>query len=235
MKRLVVVANDLERSGKSSIARAVHHHLAKECEVDSLFVTSDENDLSDDFTGEYWDLDEAMPAGPVIDALEESEAVVVDVHTGGARNWADLCNNIDMENILADLGAEMTLIVPNTGGVRCNEEIIDIVELFADSADYVIAHTNVDDRDETKWKGSEAEKATRYLGSLEIEVPTLTDDLQAALDSAGQDLSKALANAENLPRFAEVQVTQWLEDVSRSFEAASDYIVADASELALEY
>lgn len=232
MKRLVVVVNDLERSGKSSISRAIFHHLSNEC--DSLLVTSDETNLTDSFEGEYWDLDEAMSSGPVMEAIEDHDAVVVDVHTGGARNWADFCENTEFDNVLADLGAEMTLVVPNTGGLRCNEEISDIVELFKDSADYIIAHLNTDDR-AIKWKGSDADKATRYLGSIEVDFPEVSEDLVTAMESAGQDLCEALGMSDELPRFAEAQISQWLDEVSARLEGASEYISADAAELALEY
>ena len=36
MKKLIVVVNDLERSGKSSTARAIAHHL-KDLEINPLF------------------------------------------------------------------------------------------------------------------------------------------------------------------------------------------------------
>lgn len=235
MKRLVVVVNDLERSGKTSLARAVHHHLTSDCEIESLFVTSDENDLGESFVGEYWDLDEDMSSGSVIEALESHHAIVVDVHSGGARNWADFCQTENFDALLADIGAEMTLIVPNTGGVRCNEEIYDIVEAFSDSADYVVAHTNFEERDQMKWKGSEAEKATRYLGAIEVDIPQVGDDLETAMESAGQDLCGALTEPGDLPRFAEVQITQWLEEISNRLDGAAEYLQATDAELALEY
>ena len=55
MKKLIVVVNDLERSGKSSTARAISHHLTN-LEVKHLLVTSDEMDMTDTFPGEFWDL-----------------------------------------------------------------------------------------------------------------------------------------------------------------------------------
>jgi len=235
MKRLVVVVNDLERSGKTSISRAIHHFLAKNCELKSLFVTSDDSNLSEDFDGEFWDIDEAMPVGPVMDAIESHDAVVFDVHSAGARNWNEFFENTDFDNILADLGAEMTLVIPNTGGERCNEEIVDLVEIFSDMTDYLIVHTETDKRDRLKWKGSEAEEALRYLNSQQIKMPKISEDLVTALESAGQDLCEALSMAEELPRFAEVQITQWLEEVSNRLEKAGDYLLADSSDLALEY
>ena len=235
MKKLLVVVNDLERSGKSSVARAVYHHLESEREIDSLFVTSDENNLTEEFKGEYWDLDEDLSLDSLIDSFEEHDALVVDVHTGGARHLADFCDQLELDNRLAEIGAEMTLVIPNTGGTRCNEEIVDLVDLFSDSADYVIAHLDMETRDEIKWKGSEAEKATRYLGSIEVNFPSVTDELDTAMESTGQSLFEALGKSEDLPRFAEIQITQWLEEVSQRLEEASDYVHADGSEMALEF
>ncbi|MDF1752569.1 MAG: hypothetical protein P1U89_07340 [Verrucomicrobiales bacterium] len=235
MKRLVVVVNDLERSGKSSVSRAVYHHLASECEIKSFLVTSDENNLDEDYDGEYWDLDESLSVGQVIGLLEENDAVIFDVHTGGARNWAEFCEETEFDNVLAEVGAEMTLVIPNTGGVRCNEEIIDIAELFSDSADYLIAHLGIDQRDQVKWKGSDAEKATRYLGSIDVEFPSISEELATAIKNTDYDFSVALGKGAELPRFAEVQIAQWLEEVSNRLDSANEYILADGSELALEF
>ena len=235
MKRLVVVVNDLERSGKSSVARAVYHHLTNECEIESLFVTSDEMHLTENFEGEFWDLDEDLTFSTVIDSLADHDAVVVDVHTGGARNWADFCESSELDNVLAELGAEMTLVVPDTGGMRCNEEICDITYLFDDQADYVIAHLPMADRDEVKWKGSDAEKATRSLGSINVDFPAISGDLETAIKSTDFSFFQALNQSDELPRFAEVQISQWLEEISERLDAASEYIHADADELALEY
>lgn len=235
MKRLVVVVNDLERSGKSTVARAIYNHLVNECEIESLLVTSDESNLTDDFTGEYWDLDDDMSFDPVIASLEEHDAVVVDVHTGGARSLGEFCQKTELDNMLSEIGAEMTLVIPNTGGLRCNEEIVDIADLFSDSADYVIAHLGMHSRDEIQWKGSDAEKATRHFGTIAIDFPAISDELEAAVESTGQSLYEALSKCDELPRFAEVQISQWLEEVSHRLDSAAEYVLADGSELALEY
>ncbi len=235
MKKLIVVVNDLERSGKSSVACAIYHHLSSECEIESLFVTSDENHLTEEFRGDFWDLDEDLSFSTVADAFEGNDAVVVDLHTGGARRWADFCESSGIDHMLAEEGAEMTLVIPNTGGMRCNEEIIDIAELFSDLADYVIAHLPMAERDGVKWKGSDAEKTTRYLGAIDVNFPAVTDELRAALVSIDSSLALALDKPEELPRFAEVQISQWLEEVSQRLVGAEEYLVADSEELALEY
>ena len=235
MKKLIVVVNDLERSGKSVLARAIAHHLAEQ-EVDHLLVTSDEKDMTDSFPGEFWDLEDQFELSQLIGALDSHDSVILDVHTGAARTWGEFCESEDLENLLAELDAEMTLVVPNTQSERCNEEITDIAEIFADQSDYIIAHFPGEERTAIDWKGSVAEKAIRYLGAAEIDIPSLDGDLATAVRNTEVSLTDALNDPTELPRFAEVPVQQWLEKVSFSLTQAHDYIIPEAiGPVALDY
>lgn len=235
MKKLIVVVNDLERSGKSALARALSHHLKAE-EVKHLLVTSDEMDMTDSFPGEFWDLEDQFEVSQLIAAIDRHDAVILDVHSGAARNWGDFFESEDLENLLAEIDAETTLVIPDTRTERCNEEICDLAEIFSDQADYLVVHLPGDKRSEIKWKGSPAEKAIRYLGASEVEMPGLSDSLLTALENAGADLPEALNNPSLLPRFAEVQVMQWLERASSSLAAGNEQLLPDASgSVALDY
>jgi hypothetical protein len=234
MKKLIVVANDLERSGKSCLARAVVHHL-KELEARVRLVTSNEMEVTDEFDGDFWDLEDQFEVSSLIAALDRHDAVVLDLHSGAARNWGEFCESEDLENLLVELEAEMTLLIPNNQSERCNEEIVDLAEIFSDSADYVIAHLPGGDRS-VKWKASAAEKAIRYLGATEVRIPEMGDDLKTAIENTDADFAQALNDPSNLPRFAEVQVSQWLEKVSGVLAEASDYLHPEAvTEVALDY
>jgi len=235
MKKLIVVVNDLERSGKSSVARAITHHLST-LEVNHLAVTSNEMDMTDTFTGEFWDLEDQFDLSLMIGAIDNHDAIVLDVHTGAARVWGELCEEHDLENLLAELDTEMTLVVTDTRTERCNEEICDIAELFADQADYIIAHLPGDERTEMVWKGSLAAKALKYLGGTEVEIPAPSDDLKTGLSTAEVELAKALNNPAGLPRFTEVPLTQWLERTSVSLNNAREYLIPEeVGIVALDY
>lgn len=235
MKKLIVVVNDLERSGKSALARTLSHHL-KSQEIKHLLVTSNEMDMTESFPGEFWDLEDQFDVSQLIGAIDSFSAVILDVHTGGARNWGDFFEAEDLENLLAELDAEMTLVIPDTRSERCNEEICDLTEIFADQADYVIAHLPGDPRNEVKWKGSLADKAIRYLGAGTVDIPGISDDLRTALDNAGMEFTEALNNPSELPRFAEVQLSQWLERASSCLSGGNEYLIPDSvSSVALDY
>ena len=235
MKKLIVVVNDLERSGKSALTRAISHHL-KELDLRHLLVTSNEMDMTEIFEGEFWDLEDQFDVSQLISAIDRHEAVIVDVHSGAARNWGEFCEQEELESLLAELDAEMTLIIPNTQSERCNEEITDLTEIFADQADYIIAHLAGDGRNNVKWKGSPAEKAIRYLGATQINLPTLSEDLKTAIANTEVDFAECLRNPAALPRFAEVQVTQWLESTADTLSMAQEHLTPeDIASVALDY
>ena len=129
----------------------------------------------------------------------------------------------------------MTMVIPNNQSERCNEEMSDLAEIFADQADYVIAHLPGDER-AVKWKASPAEKAVRYLGASEVDFPGMSDDLVTALETSEVQFADALNNPGELPRFAEVQVTQWLEKTNEALVGGHDYLIPEAVvEVALDY
>ncbi len=235
MKKLIVVVNDLERSGKSALARTLSHHL-KSKDIKHLLVTSNEMDMTDSFPGEFWDLEDQFDVSQLISAIDSNNAVVLDVHSGGARNWGDFFEAEDLENLLAELDAEMTVVIPDTRSERCNEEICDLTEIFADQADYLIAHLPGDPKNEVKWKGSLADKAIRYIGATDVEIPGLSDDLRTALGNADIEFVEALNDPSALPRFAEVQLSQWIERASASLAAGNEFLIPDGvGSVALDY
>ncbi len=235
MKKLIVVANDLERSGKSGLARAIAAHFSQN-EIDHTLFTSDEMDMVESFEGEFWDLEDHFDPDSVMAAFEENEALVFDVHTGAARIWGDLCEENELDTMLAEIDAEMTLVVPNTGSERCNEEMLDLIDIYSDSCDYVVCHLPINESSSFEWEGSAAAKAMRNLGAVELEVSGLSAEMETAIANTNEDFVSVLNKPEALPRFAEVQVCQWLESVGSSLEEASDYLVPDVvGEVVLDY
>lgn len=228
MKKLLVVLNDLEGSGKSTLAFTLSHFL-KENEISHSLILGDESDIEAGLGSEYWDIEDEIEMSQLIRALDRSDAVVVDVASGAARNWGEFCESEELDNVLSEMDVEMTLIIPEHLSERCHEEIVDLAEIFSDQADYVIAHLPLEARGskEEKWKGGYAAKAVNYLGALEISLPGISADLATALESAGQTLPQALGNMENLPRFLEVQVSEWREQAALACQRAGDYLIPE--------
>ncbi len=228
MKKLIIILNDLDQSGKSSLARTVGHYL-KDHGFRHKFITTDDRELSDQFEGDFWDLEDELELSHLIGALDRNDAVIVDVCTGSARSWADFCEAHELDSVLSEMDAEMTVAIPACDYDRSHEEIVDLAEIFSDTADYIVAHLPLECRgaSSARWRGSYASKVTEYLGAVNVRVPAIDVNLAAALESHDMTLSQAIAEVDNLPRFLEVEVANWLDAAARSFKSATDYLLPE--------
>lgn len=229
MKKLIVVINDLESSGKTVLARSLSHFFT-EREIRHKLIATDEKDIDNNPDCFYWDLDDELDISTLIHDLDKHEIVILDVFSGAARNWAEFCEVEDLDTLLAEMDVEMTIVIPEHPAERCHEEIIDLIEVISDRADYVIAHCPLQPKGsaEEPWgKRNPAFKAATSLGAMEVTVPPISEDFQTALESAGLDLAAALIDPQDLPRFVEVPVSLWLEEMDSAFEAAQPYLLPD--------
>ncbi len=228
MKKLIVVTNDLEGSGKSTFSRSFQHLLNNQG-VKHLFITTDEDDVDDNFSGDYWDFDEQLEISQLIRAIDRNDVVILDVNSGSARIWAEFFEENEIDTVLAEIDASMTLVIPCHDSERCHSELIELAEIFSDSADYVIPHfpQPASRSKELVWKGSYAAKVTNYLGALHFEMPELSQDLETALKSHDLTLSQALNQLEQLPRFVEVAAMQWLEQIGKAINGTGEYVLPE--------
>ena len=136
----------------------------------------------------------------------------------------------DIDTLLAEMDVEMTVVIPEHPAERCHEEIVDLIEVISDRADYVIVHCPIRARGSApeNWgRRNPAYKASISLGAMEVNMPAISEDFQTALESGGIDLASALLNPRNLPRFIEVPVSLWLEEMGQAFEAAESYLLPE--------
>ena len=96
MKKLIVVLNDLEGCGNTTVARSLAHHLSHR-EISYTSITTDEKDADEFFQGSYWDCEDELELSQLIGVLDSCEAVILDVSSGAARNWADFCQDEELD------------------------------------------------------------------------------------------------------------------------------------------
>lgn len=228
MKKLIVVVNDLEGSGKTTFSRSFQHLLANQG-VKHMFITTDEQDVDDDFDGEYWDFDEPLEISQLIMAIDRNDVVLLDVGSGHARNWNEFLVDNEVDTLLAEIDASLTLVIPCQNSDSCHNELVELTELFSDSSDYVIPHFPLlsDGDSPVDWKGSYAEKVTEYMGAMHFEMPSPTKELATALDSHGLNLVESLSQLDQLPRFLEVALMQWLEQISKAVNGTGEYVLPE--------
>ena len=226
MKKLIVVINDLEGSGKSTFSYSFQHLLNNQ-EIKHLFITTDEQDIDDNFSGDYWDFDDQLEISQLIMSVDRNDVVLLDVNSGSARIWAEFFAKNEIDTVLAEIDASMTLVIPCHDSETCHNELVALAEIFSDCADYVIPHFPIRDAHSKHkpWKKSYAAKVTEYLGAMHFNMPEISKDLATALKSHDLSLSQALTQLDQLPRFAEVAAMQWLEQIAKAINGTDEYVL----------
>ncbi len=229
MKKLIAVINDLEESGKSTFSHSFQHLLNKQG-IRHLFITTDPKDVDDNFTGDYWDFDEPLEVSQLIMAIDRNDVVLLDVNSGAARTWADFFIDNELETVLSEIDASMTLVIPCHNSELCHSELVELAELFSDSADYVIPHFPLPSGGTHRpWTGSYAAKVTDFLGALHFDMPEINKELTTVLDTHGLSLSQSLCQLDQLPRFVEVATMQWLEQIAKAIDSTGEYVLPEST------
>src|SRR5690242_9710909 len=110
MKKLILIANDAQACGKSSIALVLDEYLSRKQVRRLLAVTSPDQELPR--KTELLDLEEGVAAVDVVELIDRSAAVVVDIHTDGHQDFGALFRGSGLDDALTDIDAGLTVVVP---------------------------------------------------------------------------------------------------------------------------
>ena len=222
MKKLVLILNDLPEVGKSSFSRVFEQFMSRK-KIDYLPISTAESKLGHPT---YWNLEDELEVGHLISFLDQSDVAVVDVATGDGATLAEFFNEEDVFDVLLEMEAELTLVVPVPNHVEISDEVVAIGEAFADNADYLIVREPVefDEANDSSWVGTYGEKVMDYMGAHVVEAPAMDVTMLGEIEEGnGLSLANALADRSGLPRY--------LRDALHTWELEYSECLADAPEL----
>jgi len=224
MKKLVLILNDVPEVGKSSFARVFEQFMSRK-KIEYLSVSTAETSLGHPT---HWNLEDELEVGHLISFLDQSDVTVIDVASGDGGTLAEFFNEEEVFELLLEMEAELTLVIPAPNHVGISDEVVAIGEAFADNADYLIVRTPVDfdDADDSSWKGSYGEKVMDYMGAHVIEAPAMdVTMLNEIEDSYETGLALALGDRSDLPRYLRDSLHKWELEFSQSLAGAPELFI----------
>ena len=224
MKKLVLIINDLPEVGKSSFSRVFEEFMGRK-KIDYLPVSTAETNLGHPT---YWNLEDELETGQIVSFVDRADVTVIDVATGDGGTLAEFFNEEDVFDLLLEMEAELTLVVPVPNHAAISEEVVAIGEAFADNADYVIVRTPVefDEADDSSWVGTYGEKVMDYMGAHVVEAPGMDVTMLTEIEeSHGMGLARALADRSALPRYLRDSLHAWELEFSESLAGAPELFI----------
>ena len=223
MKKLILVTNDAQSCGKTSIALVIGEYLRRKQVKHCLVNTAVEQELPNKAESLY--LEDGIQPTELVHLLGKNDAVIFDIHTEGGTAFSQWFNKHGIEEILMELNADLTVVLPICDDAMVHREAMLMAEAYTGMAEFIaIQSPLLADVPET-FRGSQLEKALRLLGASVITAPAIEDAVLDQIDEMDLTLPLALTQRPLLPRMLTHPLLAWEVEFGESLNEVSDYLI----------
>lgn len=223
MKKLIIVTNDAQSCGKSSIALVIAEYLRRKQVRHVLAITSVNQELPCDTA--LLNLEEGCTPAELVDLFEANDAVVIDTHTEEGMVFSSWFKKHGIDEILMELNVDLTLVLPLCDDSIVHREAMVMAEEFTGMGDCIAVRSPLLADVPESFFNSAAAKGLRLLGASIVEAPAVPDELLDEIDAMELTLPLALTQRSLLPRFITHPLLTWEVEFADRLAAVSDYLV----------
>ncbi|MBP7951366.1 MAG: hypothetical protein KA004_17115 [Verrucomicrobiales bacterium] len=223
MKKLIIVANDTQACGKTTLALVIAEFLERRKIKHALALTSIEQELP--VETDLLDLSEEIQAHEVVDRIDKNRILILDVNTEDAADFAAFFKQSDLDDVLDDIDTGLTVVVPVCDDAEVLRNACSVAESFHGIADFLAVWSPLLADVPENWETSKARRALGLLGAVELQAPTVPAAVLDQLDALELDLPLALTQRSLLNRFLRLQLLAWENEFAERLGAVTDLIV----------
>jgi hypothetical protein len=228
MKRLIIIQNDYAGAGKSTLSQCLHQYLESYRVPHHSVVlveTMDESLGRPQIEADQF----KMPI--FTEHLNESELVIMEVESGLSQHFSKFYEKHELEQVLPEMGFEMTILVPVTSEVESFDGALEAAETFSDAAQYLVVHTPTSsfyDDDEKIWDKSYPARVMDMFEAVDMNMPVCDQTLMQALKVRGLDLPQGMEQASDVDVELHAEMTKWFRKVAPQLDCVRKYLFGDA-------
>lgn len=227
MKKVIVISNNAEACGKTTLATVLSAYFQRKQIRHQLVVTSPDQELPIPTT--LMDLEDTFPADDLVDMIDHNEVVIIDCHTGGADRLVREFDRHRMDDVLEELEAELTVIIPVCQDSAVLLSAQELAEQYARLAEFLVVHVPLAADVPESWSTCTARRILQRLGATEVTMPALADGIVSELDDMELDLPLALTQRQHLTRFVRHELLSWEVNFCENLRAADSLLLPHTS------
>ena len=226
MKKLILIQNDYSGAGKTTLSRCVGRYLKQHKAPHQTLVLSENED--DAAGAQAWVDPSGLSVRDLVGHLDAAPITILEVSTGLGDLFCKFYSAHELQELLHELGVDLTVVVPVSSETDSHESVIQAAETFSDGAQYVIAHliTSSYEDDDHLWDRSYAARVMDMFEAVELHIPELGFQVEHVLRAEHNDLAGALLN-ENPDEAYGKDFTKWYGRVESQIDSARQYLFGD--------
>lgn len=226
MKKLLLIQNDYAGAGKTTLARCITRYLKQNrAHFQTLVLSEEEGDVGD---AHAWIDPNNLNLREFVNHLDMAPLTILEAASGMAELFGKFYQSHEMQDLLHELGVEMTAIIPVTGETDSYQAVIDAAETFSDNAQYLIAHTVTSsyEDDDAVWDRSYAARVMDMFEAVELHIPELGFQVEQLLRSKHIDLAEALLDGDPCATYGK-DFEKWYRRIESQIDGTRQYLFGD--------
>jgi hypothetical protein len=207
MKKLIVIANDAEACGKTTLTALLSGFLERKGMRHVIALTSQDQELPLDTV--LLDAEEGFAPADLVHLVDHTDVILVDAHTGCAEGFEKHFFRHRLDEALDEIECGVTVVLPVCEDTAVLQSAMERARAWNKCAELVIVKLPLLADDEESYRGSHAQKYFRQLGAAEISLPAVNDTVLDEIDAMDLDVSLALTQRQHLARFVRNELLGW--------------------------
>ena len=223
MKKLIIIANDTDACGKTTLTALLSGFVQHKGLRQTLVVTSQEQELPVDTV--LLDAEDGFAPEELVDLVDHCGVVIVDAHTGGAEDFEKHFFRNRLDEALDEIECGVTVILPVCDDVAVLHQAQERARVWNKCAEVVVVRMPLLADEHQEYKGSPAQRYFSQLGAMELTLPVVKDCILDEIEAVDLDVPLALLQRQHLTRFVRTELLAWEVSACEILRNAEDLII----------
>jgi hypothetical protein len=207
MKNLIIIANDTDACGKTTLTALLSSYFQRKGLRQTIALTSPDQELPMDTV--LLDAEDGFAPQELVDLVDHAQVVIVDVHTGGAERFEKHFFRNRLDEALDEIECGVTVILPVCDDSAVLQNAQERARAWNKCAEVIVARMPLLADDPLSYTGSAAQRFLAQLGASELILPPVSDCILDEIDSLDLDVPLALTQRQHLTRFVRNELLAW--------------------------
>jgi hypothetical protein len=207
MKKLIVIANDADACGKTTLTALISGFVQRKGMRSIVAHTSLEQELPLETV--LLDAEDGFAPTELVDLVDHTDVVIVDTNTGSAEDFEKHFFRHRLDEALDEIECGVTVLLPVCEDAAVLHSAIERARVWNKCAEIVVVKLPLMADDHESYQGSQAQRYFQQLGAAEVSLPAVNDTILDEIDALDLDVPLALTQRQHLARFVRNELLGW--------------------------
>lgn len=223
MKKLIVIANDADACGKTTLTALLSGFVQRKGMRSLVALTSPDQELPLETV--LLDAEDGFAPAELVDLVDHTDVIIVDVHTGTAEGFEKHFFRHRLDEALDEIECGVTVVLPVCEDAAVLHSAIERARAWNKCAEIVVVKLPLMADDRESYQSSLAQRFFNQIGAAEVTLAAVDDAILDEIDALDLDVPLALTQRQHLARFVRNELLGWEVNACEQLRAFEELFI----------